>query len=177
MAQAGIDFDFKTDKGFIFCLTPRNDGRECDKWNTLSKTKIERRGCLGAEIFQVRVVAHPGIYNLINQPWVVNLECIQKRKAAATLYKQGIQGGLKITWSDQVFLWYVDKGCAWMDICTTPLFCMWWIQIHHTCTQVSCGYALHWCLCELCMVEMLTRAAVNDDEMLAVLFKDLLMSD
>jgi hypothetical protein len=97
MDQAGIDFDFKTDKGFIFCLTPRNDGRECDKWKTLSKTKIERRGCLGAEIFQVRVVAHPGIYNLTNQPWVVNLECIKKRKVAATLYKQDIHCGMKIT--------------------------------------------------------------------------------
>jgi len=41
MAQAAMDFDFKTDKGFSFCLTPRNDERECDKWNTLATTKLK----------------------------------------------------------------------------------------------------------------------------------------
>jgi hypothetical protein len=62
--QAAMDFDFKTDKGFSFCLTPRSDGRECDKCYTLSTTKIGRCGDFNAAIFQVTVVAHAGIYNL-----------------------------------------------------------------------------------------------------------------
>jgi len=63
LAQEAMDFDFKTDKGFSFCLKLRNDGREFDKRSTLSTTKIEKYGCLGVEIFQVAVVAHPGVYN------------------------------------------------------------------------------------------------------------------
>jgi len=57
-------FRLKTDKGFSFCLTLRNDGREFDKWSTLITTKIEICGCLGVKIFQVAVVAHPRFYNL-----------------------------------------------------------------------------------------------------------------
>jgi len=59
-----MGFDFKTDKRFSVYLTPRSDGRECDKWNTLRTTKFERCGCLGVEIFQVAVVAHTRIYDL-----------------------------------------------------------------------------------------------------------------
>jgi len=39
-------------------------------------------------------------------------EMYQKEKNTTTLYKQGIQVGMKITRSDQVLLWYVEKGCT-----------------------------------------------------------------
>lgn len=48
MAQAAMDFDVDTDKGFSFCLTPDYNERECDEWNTQCTAKLERSAHLGA---------------------------------------------------------------------------------------------------------------------------------
>ena len=41
MAQAAMDVDFDTDKGFSFCLTPDDNERECDEWNTQCTAKLK----------------------------------------------------------------------------------------------------------------------------------------
>jgi len=34
-------FNVELDEGFSFCMAPEDNGRECDKWNTLCVTKLK----------------------------------------------------------------------------------------------------------------------------------------
>ena len=36
-----MNFNFETDGGFSFCMAPADNGRECNKWNTLCTTKLK----------------------------------------------------------------------------------------------------------------------------------------
>jgi len=40
------------DEGFSFCLTPDDNGRECDRWNTLCTAKLKEVIALARKAFR-----------------------------------------------------------------------------------------------------------------------------
>jgi len=56
-----MKFNFEKDEGFIFCLVPEDNGRECDKWNTLNTTKLKHMVALVLMAFKWQSTKEGGL--------------------------------------------------------------------------------------------------------------------